>query len=88
MNRLEITDLFKGAYFLTRSFRIKETRSGSSSKVKTLKKRKNDTETETAEFWLNAQLAADLWKIRNEKLNLPGSIAKHVSNWEAGRTEL
>ena len=42
----------------------------------------------SAEFWLNAQLAADLWKIRNEKLNLPGSIAKHVSNRETGRTEL
>ncbi len=24
MKQLEITDLFKGAYFLTRSFRIKE----------------------------------------------------------------
>ena len=26
MNQMEITDLFKGAYFLTRSCRIKETR--------------------------------------------------------------
>ena len=28
MKQLEITDLFKGAYFLTRSFRIKEIKLG------------------------------------------------------------
>ncbi len=29
----------------------------------------------TAEFWLNAQLATDLWKIKNESFQLPGSIS-------------